>query len=67
MLNDVAARGRAAARDTILVGSRGVDKTALLTAFAQRARAPKAPSSSTCRRSAGRLGSSSPSCSTPVD
>lgn len=39
MLNDVAARGRAAARDTILVGPRGVGKTALLTAFAQRARA----------------------------
>ena len=32
MLNDAAARGRVAARDTILVGPRGVGKTALLTA-----------------------------------
>ena len=39
MLNDVAARGRVAAKDTILVGPRGVGKTALLTAYAQRARA----------------------------
>ncbi len=35
MLNDVAARGRVAAKDTILVGPRGVGKTALLTARAQ--------------------------------
>jgi len=39
MLNDAAARGRVAARDTILVGPRGVGKTALLTAYARIAQA----------------------------
>lgn len=38
MLNDTAARGRVRARDTILVGPRGVGKTSALTAFADLAR-----------------------------
>ncbi len=39
MLNDAGARGRVRARDLILVGPRGVGKTALLSAFADVARA----------------------------
>lgn len=38
MLNDVDARGRVRARDTILVGPRGVGKTAALSACAELAR-----------------------------
>ena len=38
MLNDTAARGRVRARDTILVGPRGVGKTSALTAFAELAK-----------------------------
>lgn len=37
MLNDVAARGRTRARDTVLVGPRGVGKTVALSAFAELA------------------------------
>lgn len=38
MLNDTAARGRVRAKDTILVGPRGIGKTSLLSAFADLAR-----------------------------
>ncbi|MFT4296191.1 MAG: ATP-binding protein [Micropruina sp.] len=39
MLSDLAGSGRVSARDTILVGPRGVGKTAALTAFCARSRA----------------------------